>query len=262
MMRIFSGTIRAQQLPASIIAAALSLLLVTSRCDAGLVTSFDDGGHWVAAGEYSGPDHAGGSQGKSWSPALDGSTNGERAEFGAHYSDATTTYNLNAGPAVLKSNWTFERAGGAPYGTNAWWHTRFNFQVTEQVQYAITGFANNSAGRLEFLVRLEEHGVGWRFYSSHEDNVTGTHVVGGAPTPVYLGGTPEGLLTPGATYNFWIRAVSHGVDAAEGDGEVTLTLSSVNAVPEPTSLALLGISACITAVGTTRRRRRESASGI
>jgi len=42
-----------------------------------------------------------------------------------------------------------------------------------------------------------------------------------------------------------------------GDAQFSASFFSVAAVPEPTSLALCGIAACVAGVGAARRRRRE-----
>lgn len=44
-------------------------------------------------------------------------------------------------------------------------------------------------------------------------------------------------------------------------GDVELTFSQTSAVPEPSSLAVFGIGACVAGVGAARRRRREKQQG-
>lgn len=78
-------------------------------------------------------------------------------------------------------------------------------------------------------------------------------ILGLAGSPSDTGNFSAPPLSPGTyTLNQYLISQNDVVDYA-----VSIEADNVSAVPEPTSLTLFGISACVAGVGAARRRQRE-----
>ena len=95
----------------------------------------------------------------------------------------------------------------------------------------------------------------------------------GSSTSIGGGNNPQGAaqnqqnnaavfaLTPTDARFVFLQVVSnHGSSSFTSIGEIAFDTSSAAAVPEPSSLAVFGIGACVAGVGAARRRRKKQQS--
>ncbi|MFO1094008.1 MAG: PEP-CTERM sorting domain-containing protein [Planctomycetaceae bacterium] len=172
----------------------------------------------------------------------------------------------DANTVVMSKSWEITRAGaeaGEPpalYGNITRSSGSFWFTAEQNLDYTISGGYDISGGNATLQLLLLDRTIVYSpssVYYVLQDSASAGHFeapgLGGAGTfPL------TGTLLQGHVYEFGHQFWSNGKDeGATVSGEVSLTLSGVQSVPEPASLTLLSLGS-LGLICVKRRRRARS----